>query len=61
MTVAKLWGGDRVRPPPVFCKRCDLKEIKLRGINGCGSVDSEWVGRELFLLSGNLGGAEDFC
>jgi hypothetical protein len=35
-----------------------IKELKWSGINGCGSVDSEWVGRERFLLSGNQSGTE---
>jgi hypothetical protein len=35
-----------------------LKEIKWSGINACGSVDSEGVGKERFLLSGNSIGNE---
>jgi hypothetical protein len=38
-----------------------IKELKWSGMNGCGSVDSEWFRRELFLLSGNLSGAADLA
>jgi hypothetical protein len=38
-----------------------LKEIKWSGISVRGSVDSERLRRERFLLSGNPDGAEDFA
>jgi len=47
--------GLEVGPPPWgFLQVLLMKDLKWSGINSCGSVDSEGVGRRRHLWSGNL-------